>query len=409
MKIIIRYTLREILTPFLLALLAFTSLLLIDKIFDLTKYFVEKGVNIWYMVEILFYFSPAVFVLTVPMAFLVGIVTTFGRLAADNEISAMKTAGVGIHKLVVPVVITSFILSIFMVFSMDFTIPRGNEAYSRLSIDIRRKHPALVLEPDAIMEEMSGEGRKWYFENIDSKTGRMKSIRIWERTTGMHKLITAEEGELNFFDEWTVLRLYNGAVYQADNKDPVKGYVVGNFAEDEIILDISDSLNRDAKASSRPRNMSMNGIKESLKKLHGELESPQTSRETKKYIQKYLLNEHLVELHKKISIPFACLAFGLIGVPVGLMVRRGGRMIGLGVGVGIITLYYVMLTAGEKIAKVGAYPPFLGAWTPNILTGVAGIILIIMTIRETPIRPSRLINKLFPPETRYGTDQEVND
>lgn len=102
-------------------------------------------------------------------------------------------------------------------------------------------------------------------------------------------------------------------------------------------------------------------------------------------------------------------------------------MVGLGVGVGLITLYYVVLTGGEKAAKLGLYMgfidfldifipgwmpniprilammgidgAFLGAWTPNILTSIAGIILIIRTVRETPIRSSRLINKLFPPKT----------
>jgi len=401
MKIIVRYTLREILAPFFMALLAFTSLLLVDKVFDLTKHFVEKGVNPWYMVEMLLYFSPATLVLTVPMALLVGIITAFGRLAADNEITAMKTAGVGMHRLIVPVVIASLILSIFMVFFMDFTLPRGNKAYTRLSVDMQRKHPALVLEPDTVMEEMASEGKKWYFKSMDTKTGRMKSIRIWERVAGIPKLITAEEGELLSFEGWTSLKLYNGIIYQADKEDPLKGYAVGSFTEDEVILDISGSLDRERETSSRPRNMSMKEIKQGLKGLNEQLESPKTGQETKSYIQKYLIPEHRVEFHKKVSIPLACLAFGLIGVPLGLMVRRGGRMVGLGVGVGLITLYYVALTAGEKLAKVSAYPPLLGAWTPNILTSVAGIILIIRTVRETPIRSSRFINKLFPPKTPY--------
>jgi len=290
---------------------------------------------------------------------------------------------------------------------MDFTIPEGNKAYSKLSVDMQRKHPALVLEPDTIMEEMSGEGRKWSFESMDPETGRMKSIRLWERVAGIQKLITAKEGELSFFEEWTSLRLYNGTIYQADKKNPLKGYVVGTFTEDEVVLDISGSLDRERKTSSRPRNMSMKEIRAGLKKLNEDLVSPKIGPETKKYMQRYLIPEHLVELYKKTSIPFACLAFGLIGVPVGLIVRRGGRMIGLGVGVGLITLYYVVLTAGEKVAKVWIYPPFLGAWTPNILTCIAGIVLAIRTVRETPIRSSRLINRLFSPERRYGTDAGV--
>lgn len=415
MKIITRYILREILSPFLMALLAFTSLLLVDKVFDLTKFFVEKGVNPWYMVEMLFYFSPAVFVLTVPMAFLVAIATAFGRMAADNEITAIKTAGIGTQKLIIPVAIVSLALSIFMVFFMNYTIPWGNKSYSKLDSEIRRKHPALVLQQDAIMEEMSSEGRKWYFKRLDPETGRMKDIRIWERAgvgAKSPKLIIAKEGEITSYSEWTSLKLYDGIIHQADRREPAKGHVLGTFAEDEVILDISGSLDKEQKLSSRPRNMNIAEIKASLVKFHEQLELPSTgsgtitSPERKKYLRKHIIPAYFVELYKKFSIPFACLAFGLIGVPIGLIVRRGGRMVGLGVGVAIITLYYVLLTAGEKIAKAGALSPFLGAWIPNILTCVAAIILIIRTVRETPIRPSGLINKLFPPKDIYGTDSE---
>jgi len=411
LKIITRYILREIVEPFFMALLAFTSLLLVNKVFLLTKYFVEKGVNPWYMVEMLFYFSPAVFVLTIPMSFLVGIVTAFGRLAFDNEITAMKTAGVSTRKLIAPVVIISFVLSILMVIFMDLTIPSGNKAYSRLDTEIRRKHPALVLEQDAIMEEMSGEGKKWYFKSTDPESGRMKDIRIWERhTIGANKtpkLITAEEGELKSFAEWTSLKLYNGTIHQADRKDPLKGYVVGSFAEDEVILDISSSLDKERQLASRARNMSIKKTRESVEKLRKDMLSPIVGVEKRKYIKKYLIPAYLVELYKKFSIPFTCLAFGLVGVPVGLIVRRGGRMAGLGVGLSIITIYYVFLTAGERIAKSGAYPPVLGAWTPNILACALGVFLIIRTVREAPIRSSRLINKLFPPKDTSRTDLET--
>lgn len=398
MKIIVRYTLLEILSPFLLALLAFNGLLIVDKVFDLTKYFVEKGVNLFYMIEMLFYFLPAVIVLTVPMAYLVGIVTAYGRLAADNEIIAMKTSGINMSKLIIPLVIISFFLSIFMVFFMDITIPAGNKAYTKLNFEIRRKNPMLVLEPGNIMEEMSREDKKWYFESIDPKTKRLKNIRIWERASGVPKLITAEEGELHFFDKWTTLKLYNGTIQQADADNPKKNYVLGKFAQDEVYLDISSSLDKSEDDILDPRNMSMKEIREELKKIQEKLASPNVSREMKKYIRKNELNVYLVEYYKKTSIPFACLAFGLIGVPIGLIVRRGGRMIGLGIGVGLIIIYYIFLTGGEKISKAGLFPALFGAWTPNILTMIMGIILIIRTIRETPIHSSKLINKLFPPK-----------
>jgi len=351
------------------------------------------------MVEMLFYYSPAALVLTVPMAVLVGIVTAFGRLSADNEIIAMKTSGVGMHKLIIPVVISTLILSIFMIFFMDFSIPKGNQAYTALYTDIRRKHPALVLEPDTIMEEMSSEGRKWYFKSMDEKTGKLESIMIWERSGDSPKLITAKEGSLKFYDQWTALTLYNGNIYQADPKDPLRGYSTGSFTKDQLILDIAKSLNKE-EVNAGPRNMSMKEVKSEIKKIKKQLQSTETQDYVKEYIQKYQINEYKVELYKKIAIPFACLAFGLIGVPLGLIVRRGGRMVGLGVGVGLIIVYYVLLTIGEKLARTGAYMPLLGAWTPNIIIGVAGIILIIKTVREAPINTLKIINKLFPTEQK---------
>ena len=407
LKILVRYTFREILSAFMLAVVAFTSLLIVDKVFDLTRYFVEKGISPVYMVQMLFYFSPAVLVLTVPMAFLVGIVTAFGRLAADNEITAIKTSGISMEKLIVPVVLSSLVLSVFMVFFMDLTIPSGNRAYTRLNVEIQRKNPALVLQPGTIMEEMSKENRKWYFKSVDPKTGRLKSVRIWERSGAIPKLITAEEGELIFYPHWTALKLFNGTIYQADEKKPTKNYAVGDFVQDQVVLHISGSLDKDYEArTTSPRNMSIKQVKHHLAEFNKQLKSPRISESRKEYIRKVKLNEYKVELYKKTAIPFACLAFGLIGVPIGLMVRRGGRMVGLGVGFGLIIIYYVFLTGGEKAAKVGVFSPFLGAWTPNILTSVAGIILIIKTIREVPLRSSRLINKLFPPQDHSADNME---
>ncbi|HGJ64286.1 TPA: YjgP/YjgQ family permease [bacterium] len=396
MKLLTKYALSEIIEPFILALVAFTSVLIVDKVFLLTKYFVEKGVNPLYMLEMLFFYLPAALVLTVPMAVLVGIVTAFGRMSADNEIIAMKTSGIGMQKMIIPVVISTLILSVFMIFFMDYSIPKGNQAYTELYSQLRRKHPALVLEPNTVMEEMSVVGRKWYFSDIDGKTGRMKSITIWERSGNTPKIITAKEGELEFFPSWTALNLYNGNIYQADPKDPSKGYTTGSFIKDRIILDIAKSLQGDDRITAGPRNMSINEAKAKLKDLNEQLVSPMTQEYVKEYIRKYQLNDFRVEIYKKISIPFASLIFGLIGVPLGLIVRRGGRMVGLGVGVGLIIVYYILLTIGEKLSKAGLYPPLLGAWTPNILIGIAGIILIIKTVREAPLKTLKIINRLFP-------------
>jgi lipopolysaccharide export LptBFGC system permease protein LptF len=110
----------------------------------------------------------------------------------------------------------------------------------------------------------------------------------------------------------------------------------------------------------------------------------------------YRLLRAQVEYQKKFAIPFACLAFSLIGVPLGIIVRRSGKMVGAGIGLGVIIIYYVLLQIGQTIGFRGGVPAPIAIWMPNILTGITGIILIIRTIYETPVRQHRWLLKLFP-------------
>jgi LPS export ABC transporter permease LptG len=93
---------------------------------------------------------------------------------------------------------------------------------------------------------------------------------------------------------------------------------------------------------------------------------------------------HWVEIHKKFSLPFACLVFALLGLPLGIMTGRAGRTGGFSLGLGIILLYYVMLTAGEKLAMDGRVSPLLGVWGPDVLLAVAAVFLFLRVDREPP-------------------------
>jgi lipopolysaccharide export system permease protein len=91
---------------------------------------------------------------------------------------------------------------------------------------------------------------------------------------------------------------------------------------------------------------------------------------------------YAVELHKKFSIPAACIVFVLIGVPVAIRFRGGGLGLVLGVGMVIFTIYYIGLIAGESLANRLIVPPFWAMWTPNVVFGVLGILLLWLTGRQ---------------------------
>ncbi|MBC8234863.1 LptF/LptG family permease [bacterium] len=398
MKILTRYVLKEFIAPFFLSLFCFTFILLLNDIFKWTKTFVQKGVNVWYLVELLIYALPSTLVVTIPMATLVGLLLLFGRLSAENEITAMKASGVGIHQLLPSILLVSMGLSIFNFLFMDYALPRGNVAYWRLITDIRVRHPALILTP-GIADDLDQDGRKWMFESKDEKTGRLQNVKIWdEYRDGKPRLIEAKEGELEFSDSFSKLKLYNGFTYEEATKENPQRYQVINFKEMQVNLDLSEQLQRGEYNSQNPLNMSLAELSKYMK------ETRKQYSEEKEYL-KYRLLRAEVEYQKKFAIPFACFAFSLIGVPLGIVVRRSGKMVGAGIGLGVIIVYYVLLQIGQTTGFRGVLPAPLAIWMPNVLIGIAGVILIIRTVREMPVHRHPWLMKLFP-TTGGETDSE---
>jgi lipopolysaccharide export system permease protein len=100
-----------------------------------------------------------------------------------------------------------------------------------------------------------------------------------------------------------------------------------------------------------------------------------------------------VEIHKRYAIPFTCIIFGLIGVPLGIQPRRSGRSHGFVSSILILLAYYISLTAFEILAMHHTIPAFLAGWAPNFLFGGLGLYLLIKAAKESPFKPSLWLNK----------------
>jgi lipopolysaccharide export system permease protein len=95
-----------------------------------------------------------------------------------------------------------------------------------------------------------------------------------------------------------------------------------------------------------------------------------------------------VELHKRYAIPFACIVFGLIGVPLGIQPRRSGRSYGFVFSILITLTYYISLSISEILALRHTIPTFWAGWAPNILFGGLGIYLLVKVAKESPFKPA---------------------
>ena len=384
MTTLARYILKEFFPPFIIALICFTFILIFDDLFRLTKLFVQKGISPMYLVELLLYVMPATVVVAIPMAGLVAILLALGRLSTHNEIVAMKAHGIAFHQLMIPLLSVATLLSIVDLGLMDHALPQANLAYSALKRDIRKHNPAIVLEESTVMKELESEGKLWMYESTDTKTGRMQNVKIWDSIwNGKPRFIHAQEAILGFENGRARLKLYDGHTYEPAT-DESQGFRITQFQEQQLALRLTEDLERGEFQSQTPRTMRIG----QLKAFVGNLQTTLKTSKSPDYTLKKLRYAE-VEYHKKFSIPFACLAFGLMGVPLGLMVKRSGRMIGFGIGLAVILVYYLLLQVGQSTGLNGTLHPALAMWLPNIVIGTLGIVISIGMIGEGKLRTWR--------------------
>ncbi|MDE0020795.1 MAG: LptF/LptG family permease [Candidatus Poribacteria bacterium] len=399
MRLIIRYVAAEFLLYFSLMLSASTTVLILRQVFLLTRQFVQKDVSLWHMAELVLYALPSVLALTMPISVLAGMLMALGQLSFSGEITAMKASGIGVHQL------APFALGMGLLFFaadfcvMEFALPWGNRQFSHLRWEISRRYPTLILTEGSVMRTFEREKILWMYERDNLETGRLENVRVWQSyETGIPTFSVAEEGAVETVNGRSVLALYNGSTYEPGDKDQPETAAWRKFDRQAIYLPMEDETRGTTFRSTSFRAMRMGDILSEVEKLEKRLiESP--SDYTSVYLRSSIYKAW-VEWHKKLSIPFACLAFALLSVPIGALTRRSGFMAGLVIGLPLIIVYYVMLRAGEDIGiLLGASqdgggsllgPLFesawlgagLGVWLPNIPPLAMGIYLTIRMARR---------------------------
>jgi len=384
MKIISRYCLKELIPPFLISLICFTCIILFDELFRLVKLFVKKGVNPLSLIESLLYVMPATVVLSIPMAALVAILLSLGRLSTDSEIMAMRAHGIGFHQLMIPLLIATVILSVIDLALMEYVLPHATRASVSLKRDIQKHNPALILEEDTVMKELQTEGKLWMYESTDPKTERLQHVKIWDEFwQGQPRFTLAQSASLGYEDGNAKLTLYDGHTYEPLT-DGSEGFRVTQFQEQQLALDLKKDLQRREYKAQHPQTMRIGELKTYI----GKLEVSQQRNEPSEYTINRLRYAK-VEYHKKFALPFACLAFGIVGIPLGFMVKKNGRMIGFGIGLAVILLYYLLLQFGQNTGLTGKFHPALAMWFPNLVVAVFGMALITRMYSEEKLRTWR--------------------
>jgi len=442
MKILQRYVLKEHIGPFAFGLAIITFVLVMEFILEILNLIITRGLSAFTILEVFVLNLAWMLALSIPMAVLVATLMAFGRLSADNEILALKANGVSLYKLVLPVIITSILLAVGMIFFNNSVLPEANHKARLLMTDIHQKRPTLNIKEGVFMTDIPGY--HILIKKVDPKSSDIEGITIYEQKDRYYpRTIIAEKGKIEFNSDRStlILTLHKGEVHEMDEAQ------LGQYRRltfDKQILffsDIGGQLVRSSSDFRTDREMSAVMMKKEVDKIKPEISSqekklkeltknavssvlsPTTAasanlsseqiainsfrreQEVLREIQtihfnlkdaKKRINSFLVEIHKKYSIPVACLVFVLLGAPLGIMAKRGGMVIALSLSLGFFILYWAFLIAGEELADRQIISALWAMWSANFLIGTAGLFLFIKTYKEAKFISWGWLEKIIP-------------
>ena len=222
MKILHKYVLKEHFGPLVFALSALTSLLLLNYIARQFGNLVGKGLPWTVILEFLALSVPFTVAMTLPMAVLVSTLYAFSRLASENEVTAMKASGVGLAKLLIPVMLGGAILALIMILFNDQILPRANHRLATLQGDIASKKPTFALKEQVINEVSKGR-LAIRAARIDRATNRMFDVTLYDiQDQTARRTIYADSGDLHLTPDSANLQLdlYDGEMLETTLKEP---------------------------------------------------------------------------------------------------------------------------------------------------------------------------------------------
>jgi lipopolysaccharide export system permease protein len=368
-SIINRYVLRELFTPFSLNLLFFTFVFLLAEILKTTNMIVNYRIGLLTVLQMMAFTVPYFLVFVIPMSVMMAVLLTFLRMSGDNEIIALKAGGISVYQ-VLPAVLAFCLLGTLLTGVMiGYGMPLGRTAFRQLTMEVARSHIDLGLKERTFTDAFRGV--MLYVNGIDPRKRELIDVFIRdERDPERAATIVAPRGRL-FSDPENFrfqLRLFDGQINQVDMDEATVNNAT--FETYDIRLDLREAAAAVGGGPKHEKEMRLGELREFL-----------DSAEEKN--ERYF--EVLVEFHRKFALPFACLALGLLAVPLGTQSRSAKTAFGLGLGLFLFLLYYLMLSAGLVFGEQGVYPPIIGMWLPNLVTGGLGLFLLDRTVHGRPI------------------------
>ncbi len=373
-RILTRYMLIEITAFFLLGLVVVTFVLVVQNLLRVIETTLSAGIGLGDVVRLCYYILPPFFSFSIPMALLVAILLGLGRLSSDGEMLALRASGVSLYQILAPAMVLGILAYIATTFIVVKVEPWSRDALRRLLYNLSAKVTLGIKE--RVFTDYSG--LIMYINEKPPRGGELRGILIFdEKEVDRPVTVFAERGEI-IPDPKSLritLRLTNGSIHLLSKN--LQTYQEGNFGAAGITVDLSRYLE---PLGAKPANVKDMNVSELDKLIYN-------------YRQRSHLDERglgdirrlQVLFHQKFALPFACVVFGLIGVPLGVQPPKSSRFRGFVLSLLVILGYFALMTVGEVIGKRGVLPPVLAVWSPNLVMGGLAILLLLRGAHERPL------------------------
>jgi lipopolysaccharide export system permease protein len=356
------YFFRQFLPSVGFATVLFVFVLLLDRIFDLIDLIFNKGVNALLIGKLLLLFLPTILPLSMPMAILLAALVSFGRLSEENEFTAVRAGGLSlVSALWMPVVFT-LLLSASMVPFNTSIAPYANRAFRTIYEQIIHADPLINIEPRKFFQIRN---IKLFADRVEGDSKTLHQVFLYQLAPDGRPTdrVFAQSGKIEANKEYLKMTLENGQLERYDVLVPEHVFH-SSFGTYQISIPLK---NDQENISTRYRNF--------------------TSKELRKMIQEMRAQGNpvsvlLAEDNLRYAMAFAPICLLLVGVPLAVVLKRGGRTFGFGITIVVLFLYYFLLIGGLTLAEKSILPPMMALWMANFVCLVAGGFLIKRMLKE---------------------------
>ena len=362
MRILRRYILGEVTSHAVIGTAIFTFIIFTKELGQILELVVRNSAPLPSALELFLLIIPGALTITLPAGVLIGVLLGLSRLAADSEITAMKACGIGLSKFLRTLAIFFFAAWLIALANSAYLAPRSQQALSGLQSRLKGSQVSFEIQPRVFYEGFPK--LVLYVHDVKSAQGAAiwKGVFIADISNPSSPRVTlAERGILVAEGQNTLhLHLINGSSQEADANAPDK-YQISTFEETDMPITLPEG---GAAAKDQPPASLSEVPTWQLPQMARSKKNPATAR------------WYWIEFHRRFALPTACLVLGLVGFPLGLSAKKGGKSTGFVLTIILVFAYYFVSLLGVSLARQGKIPPGLGVWLADIACLGLGIFLI---------------------------------